>query len=491
MTFLGSVMVRSFLEFLLLAHVAYWQGEHVTGMLVHYTAFYLALGLTVIIGLKWLTGQEVMKVLRVVLLCFPILIIVPIIDTLFGFRDAFRPGYFVVGQYSGSLLSNYLTFFGPFKPLGVTPGMRVEILLMAIMSGVYVWLMSTRPWRALLGAVVFYSICFGYLILPVLLDMLHLGFDPNAPLGNIVFMKIYLLMCFGMASYIFFLAKPRIFEALLTDLRLERLGFFVLLVFLGIACCMDVNRSLLLLPQAIFELPFVLIALSLAFIFSVITNNLADRDIDQVSNPKRPTITGIIPEPLYKSIAWGCLAGALLFSVVVSSGAFLITSAFIGSYFLYSLPPVRFKRLPVFSKMAIGLNSLLMFIQGYILAEGTLFIPAATIIFFLMLVSLSANLIDLKDVAGDRAAGIKTLPVLIGERWAKQLIGFLLFLTWVGAFFVFNLQGCFWLVILAAIGQYVLINWPWYSDLWVILSQIAGLFFIMVYKFHGLFYAIR
>jgi 4-hydroxybenzoate polyprenyltransferase len=49
--------------------------------------------------------------------------------------------------------------------------------------------------------------------------------------------------------------------------------------------------------------------------------------------------------------------------------------------------------------------------------------PQAIIWYFLIFVTLAANLIDLKDYQGDARAGLKTLPLIFGMENAKFLNG--------------------------------------------------------------------
>jgi 4-hydroxybenzoate polyprenyltransferase len=92
-------------------------------------------------------------------------------------------------------------------------------------------------------------------------------------------------------------------------------------------------------------------------------------------------------------------------------------------YYSYSCNPLRLKRFVILAKLLIGINSLLAAGCGFILAGGNWReFPVFWLVFILVPVSLMANFIDLKDTPGDRAAGIKTLPVLIGDRNARYLI---------------------------------------------------------------------
>ncbi|MDE2232291.1 MAG: UbiA family prenyltransferase, partial [Candidatus Omnitrophica bacterium] len=118
----------------------------------------------------------------------------------------------------------------------------------------------------------------------------------------------------------------------------------------------------------------------------------------------------------------------------------------------------------------------------YVFINGTTTIPENIIIFFLVFTSLSANFIDLKDIQGDRAAGIRTLPVLTGERWGHCLIGVISFPTYIAAYWIFALKGCFWLCLIMGVLQYLLVNRKPYSDRWVMALHTCAVFFIICYK---------
>jgi geranylgeranylglycerol-phosphate geranylgeranyltransferase len=153
---------------------------------------------------------------------------------------------------------------------------------------------------------------------------------------------------------------------------------------------------------------------------------LADISIDRICNAHRPLIAGTVPWRAYRVVAWSCLPLAIAVASVVGRHAVLAVGFCCLSYSCYSLPSLgRLKRVPVLSKLIVSMNSLAFVLFGFAHVGGSLAqFPVFVAAHFLVLFTLSANVIDLKDVAGDRAAGIQTLPVLLGSPVARILISF-------------------------------------------------------------------
>ncbi|MDE2232489.1 MAG: hypothetical protein KGJ95_10595, partial [Candidatus Omnitrophica bacterium] len=297
MTFISVITLRSFLDIALIGQYPNWNGSWLGALFTHYIFFYIAIALSIIFLFYGITRQKITDVARAVLVSFSILNIVPIIDRAFGFNRLYSPGYFVPGEYSGSLLTKYLTFFGPLTHIGATPGIRIEILLMMIASGIYTWTVTGRLWRGILGGLGFYSVVFVFFIIPALVNQFY-TLDPSSPLvTNEIFIDLYLAASLGLGSFIFYTAEPDIFKALIKDIRLERLLYYVLLVFLGMAYSVKPYVYLNGAHNLLGDLFSLSASLVLAFLFSIITNNLADKKIDRISNPDRPTIAATIPEP--------------------------------------------------------------------------------------------------------------------------------------------------------------------------------------------------
>ncbi|MDE1921598.1 MAG: hypothetical protein KGI24_09185, partial [Candidatus Omnitrophica bacterium] len=77
MTFISVITLRSFLEFTLIEQDANWRGPWLNAVFTHYTFFYIAIALSIIVLFYLITGQKITDVARAVMVSFSILNIVP------------------------------------------------------------------------------------------------------------------------------------------------------------------------------------------------------------------------------------------------------------------------------------------------------------------------------------------------------------------------------------------------------------------------------
>jgi 4-hydroxybenzoate polyprenyltransferase len=200
------------------------------------------------------------------------------------------------------------------------------------------------------------------------------------------------------------------------------------------------------------------------------TNNLADLKIDQVSSPKRPLIKNEIPKKQYQNLSWVILILTLVYSGIVSFESLFLILLFTGNYFLYSMPPLRLKRVPLLSKLVISGNSLIVLLAGYSLSTDITKFPLFITGFFLIHLTAMLNFIDLKDYRGDKGAGIKTLPVILGLEKSKQLIGLFFVISYPLVSFMVN--KAFSLFFLGGVLQFFLINRKNYDEKPVLITYL-------------------
>ncbi len=239
------------------------------------------------------------------------------------------------------------------------------------------------------------------------------------------------------------LVQPRLTRALLADLRVARILHYAALGGLGMALGLHDRRAELFTAETVVRFALLVITLAYAAVFAIVTNNLADVGADRISNPDRPLVRGTVaPRPyLAAGIAAEIVALALAAAADVRLSVGIVVISL--GYAAYSCPPLRLKRVPVVAKLIIGLNSLVAAVCGFALCGGDWrAFPPVWAAYVLGPVALAANFVDLKDTAGDRADGVATLPVLLGERCARAFIaaasvsgyvmaGWLLGLAWV------------------------------------------------------------
>jgi 4-hydroxybenzoate polyprenyltransferase len=230
---------------------------------------------------------------------------------------------------------------------------------------------------------------------------------------------------------------------LIRDLRWIRILHFMVMGVLG--CVLYLKMS----PQS-FNIHIVLlfliffIALIYAAVFAIVTNNIEDIEADKITNPRRPLVAGSVNPTSYFLAGIICLLFALIISLIMRLEMFFGILAISAGYYIYSCKPFRLKRIPFVSKLIIGINTFSVTVCGFVLAGGTLTeFPVIWAVFILVPLSLAANFIDLKDTEGDRVAGIKTLPVIFGERKAKIFIAICTIATYVMAGLLLNINWAY------------------------------------------------
>ncbi|PIO49257.1 MAG: bacteriochlorophyll c synthase [[Chlorobium] sp. 445] len=168
--------------------------------------------------------------------------------------------------------------------------------------------------------------------------------------------------------------------------------------------------------------------------FAQSLNDYFDRDLDRVNEPTRPIPSGRLTEreALWNWIIVGIITlgvGILLGSLLEPDrGLMLIGLTILGLImgYIYSAPPIKLKTNVLLSAPSVGLTySFITWIAGNIIyADLRPEVLAMAIINALVAIGL-IFLNDFKSIEGDRAQGLKSLPVMIGVR-NTYLVSFLI-----------------------------------------------------------------
>jgi 4-hydroxybenzoate polyprenyltransferase len=155
-------------------------------------------------------------------------------------------------------------------------------------------------------------------------------------------------------------------------------------------------------------------------------NGVADVQGDRHNRSSRPIASGELDaQTATQAILWLALAG-LVMAALVSAQLVVVFVLMFGIGWLYSCGPRPFKNSLaglVFSGTALGLLSVL---AGWLASGGgplgvDVVVLGAGLALWMGLVGTATK--DLKDVPGDRLAGRRTLPVLLGIDRAKAVAG--------------------------------------------------------------------
>ena len=381
----------------------------------------------------------------------------PIIDT-FVFQGGHFWSFYEFDGLRG-LVVRFFTLFGDTPDIGITYGVRVEVVLVTLALGLYTYLKSKRFMRALLVAFLTYTILFvlgtfpSWITLGVLSlqksllsisssDVAALFLSPEQVLGrnltdfrsvlNFKMSLVYGLLALILSCYTLYQTRKDHFLALARNARLPQLIYHAGLLLLGILLGAYFAEG-----QVSFEFFHIIGILSLivatwcAWLASVVVNDIYDGAIDRLTNPDRPLVVGTISLREYQLYGLICFLFSLLLSGIVSFSAMLLLLAYQALATLYSAPPLRLKQYPGLATLIAALAGMLVLISGIVAVVPThsiTGIPLSLLSYLFLAYFLALPIKDFKDIEGDRRDHVYTIPVLLGAERGKYVIGSLLFL---------------------------------------------------------------
>lgn len=153
-------------------------------------------------------------------------------------------------------------------------------------------------------------------------------------------------------------------------------------------------------------------------------NDWYDRHVDAINEPHRPIPSGRIGGTWGLRVALGGTALSLLLGYAIGPWVFAATMLGLACAWAYSAPPLRFKTSGWLGPAVVALSyEGLSWFTGASVMAGAL--PRTEILVVLALYSLGAHgimtLNDFKAVEGDRATGLRSLPVTLGVAGAARL----------------------------------------------------------------------
>lgn len=405
----------------------------------HYNYGFFWLATILILVFHLFLNEKVEKLAKIILTGFLIIWMAPLLDILIsGGSD--KMSYIEPGFHK-NILMRFITFWGNYDgKTGATPGIRIEIALALLGCFYYGYFYKKISFiKSLSLAFLTYISIFMYGMFPFLSSgFLNFFSIPYDYISYKMHSYYFLILIFINGILLFYSYKKEYFLEIVKDLRYLRVFYYLLIMTLGIFLGLKQihGQDFKFEYDLFFKIILTTLSLIFAILFSLITNNIADLEIDSLSSPKRPSVSGSIPQSFYKKLALLSFVGALIYSANAGFAPFFTVLVFLSSYFVYSMPPLRLKRIPLFSKAFITLNSLALLSLGKYFIIGKLNLSSEIVIFFILVMTPVFNFIDLKDYEGDFKAGIKTLPTLLGLKKAQRLMGGIFLLAHILFFFI-------------------------------------------------------
>jgi 4-hydroxybenzoate polyprenyltransferase len=229
-----------------------------------------------------------------------------------------------------------------------------------------------------------------------------------------------LAFIFG-AWFLFKIEKDKFFSVI-KNARPERIIFYLTLIVGGggLAYIMGYGK-----PFSYLDI-FGFICLGLSWIsfwmYSVHINDIYDVEIDKISNRERPLVRQEMTLENMQHAGYIWLALALAGSWSAGFYPFFMGLVCLAISYIYSAHPLRLKRFPILSSFIISVACLATVLAGFffVSAEKRIQIfPISLAIGILLILTLAKNARDIKDIEGDKANGIYTLPILFGKNGIK------------------------------------------------------------------------
>ncbi|MES2488028.1 MAG: geranylgeranylglycerol-phosphate geranylgeranyltransferase [Bacteroidota bacterium] len=198
----------------------------------------------------------------------------------------------------------------------------------------------------------------------------------------------------------------------------------------------------------------IVLASSLTIASGYIINNFYDAQKDLINRPKKSMLDRLVSQGTKLQVYFVLNFIVVLLAIMVSWRAAVFFSGYIFLIWFYSH---KLKKYPIIGNLTAAFLAVLPFFG--ILMYFKNFYPEiyvhATFLYLLILVREMIK--DLENLAGDMVANYRTIPVMLGERAAKNIIAGLIFLTVIPVYYLIEVYDVGYMDIYFYAGMLVII----------------------------------
>ena len=439
----------------------------------HTALFFLCAFILFLILVRHIFEIPTRGAVNILLFGFIVILFPPIID----YAIAGSGGFWSFYAFDGlkELFLRFLTFFGKDPTIGITYGVRVEVALALLFVALYGFAraQSTRK--------ILFMVCASYVLFFFLgtvpswitialvgpikgffsvsnIDVAQIFLSPSKIFGreltdivsvlNIKMSIVYSLFLTILLGSMLWVHHKEKLIAFVAHMRVAQILYHEGLLLIG----MGVG---ILFADAVFVVHFfniltlgvLFLAVAFSWITAIIINDFFDQETDKKTNTQRPLIRGIFTKDEYKILGTTFFFLSLLFAAVVLPQAALFLLAYHALTWLYSAQPLRLKRFPLIATFLSAIASLIIVFVGYSVITDThslVHFPTAIGALLVISLTLSLPLKDFKDISGDRAVGVYTVPVLFGAQWGRIIVGGGIFFSFLLSILLLHTPQLFW-----------------------------------------------
>jgi len=480
----------------------------------HFPFYFISLFLSLVLLTYFFSKKKLLEIANFAIKIFLFTLIPPIADLIATNGAGSAVGYITTEP------QNFIpTFFKLINPLGydgVTLGVHVAAYLILFFFGLFIFHSTKSFFKVFSFIVAMYVILFLYAISPSFIAMpkLHetLGnannayaitmetswlktmeniyntplsmSDPYSQLRDNIFIspltQLFFILILLQLFCILLIFYPKLIAALKKELRIERIFTWIAIACIGIFINQKLFGEINLFNSANLITLITFFSLIILNIWlAACVNDSEDVGIDKISNPNRPLASAALSLD-----QWRKIQVVLLFLIILGSGTLSRNVVFClmlaqASYYIYSSNPLRLKRHFVTSSIITGFAAAMIAMSGFYLVSPDQHLRAFPLWALFLIAgsfALIFNVKDIKDYEGDKRNNIKTLPVAIGLKNSKIILGFICILIFLLVPLFFHEFTTIPLYLAVSIGMFYLLTKKTYNDKYVFFM----LFFYLV-----------
>jgi len=489
LVFLSMLVLRCFIEQFVATTNPLAPAETLTEFL-HNLYFFL---LTII--LAWLLLSVLLKIkpqkLTYLFVFSTFLMVIPPVIDMIKTGGQVYWSFYIIGS-AQDLFWQLVTILGHFPSGIVYFGTRITFVLAIIIVAGLVWLKTKKIIKTLAGAIGTYLVFFFMGAFPTFLAMTYFALTGTRKISDVQPFQIMELigaprsilgLTFPSFQYafaykldffyypflilllfiLFYLGSREKFWAAIKNFRYPQVIFHSGLLFIGMGLgYLKYASSFTFDIFSICAVLTMLISAWLAWKTSIIVNDLADLEIDKITNASRPLPKEIFTRDEYVQLGIICFLLSLLGAVTVGAPFFVLMLVYQILAWFYSSYPLRLKRFPGIATATGALTSLLIVFSGYMMMspDQTIHSLSWQIIALLFLAyTLAMPIKDFKDIAGDKKHGVWTVPVIFGERNGRLIVATAVFIVYMlSVFFLSEPSLFFWALLFGVITFFAIIS---------------------------------
>ncbi|HOX53830.1 MAG: UbiA family prenyltransferase [Candidatus Omnitrophica bacterium] len=398
---------------------------------LHCSLWWMAVVLIFPLVFSLVTKEDINKTLRAMLSFSWVMLITPLTDILVSGGQGLNIHYAPLKKLSDIL----------YLPQELTIGENLTAVVILALAFSYCFIKTKKIAKATAG-IVLISLAIGMAFLipslaRILAGILKINLEAITP---IPVSRVLTLVIVAELSLAFYLSNKRYFQSLAKDMNLFKTLNFILIFILGILLFRDRADRFILENMGSFLLSAV--AITLVWAQANVLSRLTSEE-----------------DPIHKKAALGILILSLLCAMAVNFTTLLFILLGSGLCVVYLLPPWRLKILPLISKLVVSFAMIILLMLGWLFAGGEIFaFPQVFSMYLLVFFSISLSFVDIKDYAQDKASSFETVPVTLGEKHAKFIIGVSFLVSYLAIPWLFLNKMLFFPFLALGLVQFYLIN---------------------------------